>query len=937
MFKGGTFSEKVFDYAVIALFALVFFGGFQAGLLVQAATVGPVEVSVPLSAELSNEEALFARAAQFGSVRVIVGFDVGFQPEGELLSGAQVENQRMAIDIGQDVVLNSLESHEVRNVKRFSYIPYMAMEVDETALDALWRNPNIVSISEDRLLPPLLDESVPRINAPDVWDWYGAGDGFDGTGIAVAILDTGVRSSHEFLDDGKVVSEACYSTNSSSSGSKTVCPNGKQSQTGSGAGKNCSLNWDGCDHGTHVAGIAAGYDSYLGFDGVAKGADIIAIQVFSKFKGSIWCGSSSPCVLSYQSDQMKALERVYKLRDKFNIAAVNLSLGAGKAKSPCDAEPWAKEYKDIIDMLRDAGIATVIASGNDGYSNAISFPACISSSVSVGATTVPPSEKVAGFSNHAYFLDLLAPGVGILSSVPDTTTSYAEFDGTSMAAPHVAGAFALLRQANFDASVNRINKALKNNPGASFSKGGKNPKPRIDVAAALADLGEARPEITSPVPGVDEIDTSSVEFQWDANGASVQKWELWVGTSPGKKDVFDGDVRGSAVTSQSVDCIPLTGDPLYVRLRFKIDGNWWFIDFQYTTATLADPPEITVPSSGAILSDNQVTFNWHTGALCVDAWKLYVGTSQGTRDLYDSGKLPGSTTSHTVKGLLFDGSLFYVRLKYRVAGSWNYIDATYTAVTWNIGITDVDPATGSQLEDETVAFTWSDGGAAVAAVVTKWRLCVGSGKGKNDYFDSGTLSYGILTQTVKKLPFDGRLVYVRLKFKIHGIWERADYQYTAVDTLPKITSPEPGTTLNNYSVTFQWTPETHDVKKWKLYVGSAKGKDDYYNSSTLDKGIHNDTCDVVPTDGRKVYVRLMYKKGSQWKKRDYQYTAVNRVPEIDSPAPGSELDDTSVEFGWLTNNAYIRNYKLWIGSSQGDKDIYDSDTLPGMDTTQRHL
>ncbi|UCG06665.1 MAG: S8 family serine peptidase, partial [Desulfobacterales bacterium] len=188
----------------------------------------------------------------------------------------------------------------------------------------------------------------------------------------------------------------------------------------------------GCDHGTHVAGVAAGLNAVSRdptFDGVAKGADIIAIQVFSKFTGSNCSPLPSPCALSWISDQIQGLERVYALRNTYKIAAVNMSLGGGRYTSPCDSQP----HKAIIDNLRSSGIATVIASGNNGYTDALSSPACISTAVSVGATE--KDDDVASFSNSATFLDLLAPGVSIRSSVPNTKTSYARFSGTSMAAP----------------------------------------------------------------------------------------------------------------------------------------------------------------------------------------------------------------------------------------------------------------------------------------------------------------------------------------------------------------------------------------------------------------------------------------------------------------------------------------------------------------------
>ena len=107
--------------------------------------------------------------------------------------------------------------------------------------------------------------------------------------------------------------------------------------------------------------------------------------------------------------------------------------------TPCNDQP----YKPIIDNLRSIGIATVIASGNSGIPFAISSPACISSAVSVGSTN--KDDTVSAFSNVASFLSLFAPGDSITSSV--TGGTYASESGTSMATPHVAGAWAVLHQA----------------------------------------------------------------------------------------------------------------------------------------------------------------------------------------------------------------------------------------------------------------------------------------------------------------------------------------------------------------------------------------------------------------------------------------------------------------------------------------------------------
>src|SRR5439155_11245431 len=109
---------------------------------------------------------------------------------------------------------------------------------------------------------------------------------------------------------------------------------------------------------------------------------IIAVQVFSKFNNFSICGSLTPCALAFTSDIMAGLQRVYNRRTAHNFTAANLSLGGETFASNCDNDP----LKPIIDSLRAAKIATVIASGNDGSTGQISSPACISTAVSVGST-----------------------------------------------------------------------------------------------------------------------------------------------------------------------------------------------------------------------------------------------------------------------------------------------------------------------------------------------------------------------------------------------------------------------------------------------------------------------------------------------------------------------------------------------------------------------
>ena len=140
-----------------------------------------------------------------------------------------------------------------------------------------------------------------------------------------------------------------------------------------------------------------------------------------------------------------------------DLASINMSIGGSAYTTSAACDAANPSFKAAIDNLRSANVATVISSGNDRYVNAIGWPGCISSAISVGATSDTPD--LAYFSNVSEEIDLLAPGMLIYSAVPGV--SVAAKQGTSMAAPHVAGAWAVLRQAVPGATVDDIEAALK--------------------------------------------------------------------------------------------------------------------------------------------------------------------------------------------------------------------------------------------------------------------------------------------------------------------------------------------------------------------------------------------------------------------------------------------------------------------------------------------
>jgi subtilisin len=387
-------------------------------------------------------EELVRRAQTAGIIRVMVQLDIPALPEGALDSLQAVRAQHQAIAAAQSGMMAELAGTGYRVTRQFATIPFLGLEAAPDALAVLEQLAHVVGVTEDRLAAPVLAQSVPLVGADQAW-----AVGLDGTGWAVAVLDTGVDSAHPFLAY-KVVEEACFSGNGN-------CPNGRITQIGSGAGVPCSYAIS-CPHGTHVAGIAAGGGNT--FSGVAKGASVIAIQVFSRVTGSDCVDrGEDPCALAFISDLIAGLEHVFTLQDSLPIAAVNVSLGEGRFTDQASCDAAYAAAKAAIDNLRLAGIATVIASGNTGFLDSLSAPGCISTAVSVGSTT--KTDLISSLSNSAAFLSLLAPGESITSSIPGG--GFAVGSGTSAATPHVAGAWALLKQYAPKATVSEVLTALQ--------------------------------------------------------------------------------------------------------------------------------------------------------------------------------------------------------------------------------------------------------------------------------------------------------------------------------------------------------------------------------------------------------------------------------------------------------------------------------------------
>jgi subtilisin family serine protease/N-acetylneuraminic acid mutarotase len=469
---------------------------------------------------------LLDKAQTEGQVRIIVGLDVLYVPEGNLPDQTAVNRQQSQIAQMQDAVLASLSGTVTVNA-RYQFIPFMALTVDETALRDLVKSPKVNYIQEDRLSAPQLGNSIPLIGGDQVH-----ADGLTGSGWVVAILDSGVQWDHEFLGGSaasRIVDEACFSTTNAADGATSLCAPAPHV-----ANSNTALCQDGstniCAHGTHVAGIAAGSHQLasVAYDGVAPGAGIFPVQVFSRFPLSVCSpyGYTTACVLSYESDQISGLQEIYNQRSNFNIAAVNMSLGGGRYYNEAACDTAEAPTKVAIDLLRSVNIATVISSGNSGYKDSIGAPGCISTAVAVGATD--DSDTVASFSNSSSMVELLAPGVAIDSSVaPDNGLIYDTYSGTSMSAPHVTGAWALIKQMNPTATVADVLNTLQSTGVTIIDTNGLGlPRIQLDAAVATLPAGTISGVVTdantgNPIPYATVSASGPVQLSGETDGSGV--------------------------------------------------------------------------------------------------------------------------------------------------------------------------------------------------------------------------------------------------------------------------------------------------------------------------------------------------------------------------------------------------------------------------------
>ena len=274
------------------------------------------------------------------------------------------------------------------------------IRLPKRAISALGRNPAIRYVEENgemHAIAQTLPYGIDRVDAE-----VAHANGKTGGGADVAILDTGIDSDHPDLQGNLGAGESFV--NCGSGGFTGNCAFSGNSNT-------CNQSWDDDnDHGTHCAGIANAVDNSEGVVGVSTNATLHAVKVLD-------CSGSG----SY-SDIAAGIE--YTADKSWDVAS--MSLGGNKSQVVADAAEYA--YNN--------GVLLVAAAGNSGpCSDCVGYPAAEPEVIAVSATD--SNDDLASFSSTGPEVELAAPGVDILSTLPG---GYGKLSGTSMSCPHVAGA-----------------------------------------------------------------------------------------------------------------------------------------------------------------------------------------------------------------------------------------------------------------------------------------------------------------------------------------------------------------------------------------------------------------------------------------------------------------------------------------------------------------
>ncbi|MBK9089986.1 MAG: S8 family serine peptidase [Holophagales bacterium] len=436
--------------------------------------------------EKADSQLLSKQGAAGGEIEVLVTLRL---PDGArsigVLSARQPVRRAFLRRLGEDLEAEYVP-FGVHLAWAYENVPVLLLRVPADAVPALAGDPRVERVRLNGKVRVLDAEGEALMKVPEL-----RAAGVEGTGVTVAVIDTGIDYTHPELPLGtKVVN--LYDA---------IDHDGDA--------------MDGYGHGTAVAGLVAGLAS-----GVARGAKVAAVRVLD----DAGFGTDAQVI-----EGLDAVLSSVAAGNPHRIRVVNMSLGdyLDKTKPPgpgsCDAE--VPDYKAAFDLLSQAGVLVVAASGNGGCTNGIVLPACVSNTLAVGAVYdgpvdpvffrqrrclpsgcvdgSPAADQIPCYSDSSDRLDVLAPSDCAKAPWKGGGTIPC-FNGTSAAAPYASGVAALLFGAEPLRGPAEVKSAMRSTGTPITDARNGITRNRLDAPAALASLrsapqGSAHAELLVPV------------------------------------------------------------------------------------------------------------------------------------------------------------------------------------------------------------------------------------------------------------------------------------------------------------------------------------------------------------------------------------------------------------------------------------------------------
>ncbi len=456
----------------------------------------------PSSIILVDSAAIYEQINSTGEAKVIVTLDEPTTPV-DWSSPASVSAMQSEIATLQIQVLSTLSAGEFTLKNQLANIAVFSGQITQAGLNKLLANPMVAHIEPVRTFYPMLAQGLPLMNA------LATRTTFNGQGISIAIVDSGVDYTHPMLGGGGFPNSKVIGGYDTGENDADPMPVGEA-------------------HGTCCAGLAAGslgtVGDYIG--GVACNAKIYALKASFDDSGYFfdddilaawdWC-------LSHKND------------DPQNpILTISNSLGGEKYSSAEDADRDYPAYVKAVRKLVAAEITILAASGNEHYTDGIAVPAAMSDVISIGAVD-DITDEVLNYSNTGNILDILAPSEQAYTTDITGTDGYSTgdyypyFNGTSAACPYAAGAVAALQSAakqilGGPLSPSQIKNILTTTGDPITDTKVAITKPRVNLGAAIALLAKSVPVFT-------EADCTITGLEQDANDT----WTL----STGRNNISD--------------------------------------------------------------------------------------------------------------------------------------------------------------------------------------------------------------------------------------------------------------------------------------------------------------------------------------------------------------------------------------------------------------